>query len=148
MGSHTPALEALFSVSRGWIWLCHAYICNEFIMAKDSPHITVQCITHINVALVSLLVSVCCDTAHTKAGYTLQENNENGTRTVVNGRSIFLVFAMHSAVLLKDEKRKKKALLVNNGFGLCTGASVQADLKCGPAGHSFCAGWQHAPQRF
>ena len=74
--------------------------------------------------------------------------NENGTLTVVNSRGVILVFAMHSAVLRKDEKMKKKALLVNDWFGLCTGASVQADLKCGPAGHSFCAGWQHASQRF
>ena len=74
--------------------------------------------------------------------------NENGTLTVVNSRGVILVFAMHSAVLRKDEKMKKKALLVNDWFGLCTGASVQADLNCGPAGHSFCAGWQHASQRF
>ena len=45
MGSHTPPLEALFSVSGGWIWLCHAYIYNELTMAKDSPHITAQCVT-------------------------------------------------------------------------------------------------------
>ena len=53
------------AICRGFISISGRWIlrCNELVMAKDSPDITVQCIEHFNVALVFLQVSLCCDTA-------------------------------------------------------------------------------------
>ena len=39
--------------------------CKEFVVVENSPHITMQCRTF-NVALVVLLVSVCCGTVQAK----------------------------------------------------------------------------------
>ena len=38
-----------------------------YVMAEGSPHITMECVTHSYVALLLLLVSVCCDTTQAKA---------------------------------------------------------------------------------
>ena len=43
-------------------------LCKEFIMAEDSPHMTMQDFYFIfNVVLVFVLVSICCDTSQAKA---------------------------------------------------------------------------------
>ena len=61
MGSHTPASEDLCPFQEGGGCIM------AYVMAEGSPHITMECVTHSYVALLLLLVSVCCDTTQAKA---------------------------------------------------------------------------------
>ena len=54
MGSHTPSSED--SISGECMLLCKDIV----VVTEDSPHITIRLIENVHVALVYLLVSVCC----------------------------------------------------------------------------------------